>query len=176
MLSGYLTSPSLVGGAGADQLIGTSGPDWLSGGAGDDHLQGGAGPDVLEGGAGSDLLEGGAGDDHYLFKSGEWGLDTIRDAEGSNVAELHGFAGARLEGAVVGNDLVRRRRPRPGLQGRELRRPRGHVRRRRRRRHASSRPTICSAYLLVERARPSGAEPAVTAARSAAAGGSSWLA
>jgi hypothetical protein len=32
-------------------------------------------------------------------------LDTIRDAEGSNVAELHGFAGARLEGRVVGHDL-----------------------------------------------------------------------
>ena len=32
-------------------------------------------------------------------------MDTIRDAEGSNVAELDGFAGARLEGAVVGNDL-----------------------------------------------------------------------
>ena len=105
VLSAYLTSPSLVGTAGADQLVGTGGPDWLSGGAGDDHLQGGAGPDVLDGGAGADLLEGGAGDDHYLFKSGEWGLDTIRDAAGSNVAELHGFAGARLEGAVVGNDL-----------------------------------------------------------------------
>jgi Ca2+-binding RTX toxin-like protein len=102
LLSAYLASPSLVGSAGADQLIGTSGADWLSGGGGDDHLQGGAGPDVLDGGAGADLLEGGAGDDHYLFKSGEWGLDTIRDAEGSNVAELHGFAGARLEGRVVG--------------------------------------------------------------------------
>jgi Ca2+-binding RTX toxin-like protein len=105
VLSGYLTNPSLVGSAGADHLVGTSGPDWLSGGAGDDHLKGGDGPDVLDGGAGADLLEGGAGDDHYLFKSGEWGLDTIRDAAGSNVAELHGFAGARLEGKVVGNDL-----------------------------------------------------------------------
>jgi Ca2+-binding RTX toxin-like protein len=105
VLSAYLTSPSLVGTAGADQLIGTSGPDWLSGGAGNDHLQGGAGSDVLDGGPGSDLLEGGAGDDRYLFKSGDSGLDTIRDTEGSNTAELHGFAGARLEGAVVGNDL-----------------------------------------------------------------------
>ena len=60
---------------------------------------------MLEGGVGTDLLEGGAGDDRYLFRSGDWGLDTIRDAEGSNVAELHGFAGARLEGVVVGNDL-----------------------------------------------------------------------
>ncbi len=105
VLSAYLTSPSLVGGAGADQLTGTSGPDWLSGLAGDDHLQGGAGNDVLEGGQGTNLLEGGAGDDHYLFRSDAWGLDTIRDAAGSNVAELHGFAGARLEGVVVGNDL-----------------------------------------------------------------------
>jgi trimeric autotransporter adhesin len=105
MLSAYLTSPSQLGGAGVDQLNGSSGADWLSGLAGDDHLQGGAGHDVLDGGAGADLLEGGAGDDRYLFKSGEWGLDTIRDAEGSNVAELDGFAGARLEGRVVGNDL-----------------------------------------------------------------------
>jgi Ca2+-binding RTX toxin-like protein len=105
VLSAYLTSPSLVGGAGADQLTGTSGPDWLSGGAGADHLQGGAGSDVLDGGAGSDMLEGGAGTDHYLLRSGDSGLDTIRDTEGSNVAELHGFAGARPEGAVVGNDL-----------------------------------------------------------------------
>ena len=60
---------------------------------------------MLEGGAGSDLLEGGAGADRYLFKSSDAGLDTIRDAEGSNFAELKGVAGARLEGAVVGNDL-----------------------------------------------------------------------
>jgi Ca2+-binding RTX toxin-like protein len=105
VLSAYLTSPSHLGGAGVDQLSGSSGADWLSGLAGDDHLRGDAGQDVLDGGAGADLLEGGAGDDRYLFKSGEWGLDTIRDAEGSNVAELQGFAGARLEGRVVGNDL-----------------------------------------------------------------------
>ncbi len=105
VLSAYLTSPSIVGGAGADQLTGTSGADWLSGLAGDDHLQGGAGNDILEGGLGHNLLEGGAGDDRYLFRSDAWGLDTIRDTAGSNVAELHGFAGARLEGVVVGNDL-----------------------------------------------------------------------
>jgi Ca2+-binding RTX toxin-like protein len=105
VLSAYLTSPSHLGGAVADQLSGSSGADWLSGLAGDDHLLGNAGHDVLDGGAGADLLEGGGGDDRYLFKSGEWGLDTIRDAEGSNVAELDGFAGARLEGRVVGNDL-----------------------------------------------------------------------
>ena len=105
VLSAYLSSPSHVGGAGTDQLSGSSGADWLSGLAGNDHLRGDAGQDVLDGGAGPDRLEGGAGDDRYLFKSGEWGLDTIRDAEGSNLAELDGFAGARLEGRVVGNDL-----------------------------------------------------------------------
>ena len=51
-------------------------------------------------------MQGGAGDDRYLFRSGETGLDTIRDAEGSNTAELVGFTGARLEGVVVGHDLV----------------------------------------------------------------------
>jgi Ca2+-binding RTX toxin-like protein len=105
LLGAYLSQPSLSGGAGADHLVGSSGADWLSGLAGDDHLQGGAGNDVLDGGPGADLLEGGAGDDRYLFKSGEWGLDTIRDAAGSNVVELDGLAGARLEGRVVGNDL-----------------------------------------------------------------------
>ncbi|HEX5077919.1 MAG TPA: hypothetical protein VFV80_02135, partial [Geminicoccaceae bacterium] len=87
-------------------LVGTSGADWLQGLAGADQLHGGDGADVLEGGAGSDLLQGGAGDDRYLFRSGESGLDIIRDAEGSNIAELHGFTGARLEGVVVGHDLV----------------------------------------------------------------------
>jgi Ca2+-binding RTX toxin-like protein len=106
LLASYLSSPSLSGGAAADQLSGTSGADWLQGLAGDDHLLAGDGSDVLEGGAGKDLLQGGAGDDRYLFRAGESGLDTIRDAEGSNIAELHGFTGARLEGVVVGHDLI----------------------------------------------------------------------
>jgi Ca2+-binding RTX toxin-like protein len=105
LLSAYLTSPSLVGSAGADHLVGTSGPDWLSGGAGDDHLEGGTGNDILEGGPGNDRLEGGPGDDRYLFKYGDWGLHTIHDTEGSNVADLRGFAGASVQGRVVGNDL-----------------------------------------------------------------------
>jgi Ca2+-binding RTX toxin-like protein len=106
LLASYLSQPTLSGTAGADQLSGTAGADWLQGGAGNDVLQGGDGADVLEGGAGSDLLQGGAGDDRYLFRSGESGLDIIRDAEGSNTAELIGFTGARLEGVVVGHDLV----------------------------------------------------------------------
>jgi Ca2+-binding RTX toxin-like protein len=105
LMSAYLASPNVVGSAGADHLVGTSGPDWLSGGAGDDHLEGGAGNDILEGGPGNDRLEGGAGDDRYLFKYGDWGLHTIHDTEGSNVADLRGFAGATVQGKVVGNDL-----------------------------------------------------------------------
>jgi Ca2+-binding RTX toxin-like protein len=106
LLGSWLTRPSLVGGSGSQTLRGTSEADWLSGLDGNDHLEGRTGRDVLEGGAGADLLEGGGGDDRYLFRSSEAGLDTIRDAEGSNIAELHGFTGARLEGVVVGRDLM----------------------------------------------------------------------
>jgi Ca2+-binding RTX toxin-like protein len=107
LLGAYLAEPSLHGTAGDDHLIGTSGADWLVGGGGDDHLIGGAGNDILKGGPGNNLLEGGAGNDRYLFKAGDGGLNTIiRDSEGSNVAELQGFAGAKLKGVVVGSNLV----------------------------------------------------------------------
>ena len=106
LLASFLSQPSLSGTDAADQLSGTDGADWLQGRAGNDELHGGDGDDVLEGGAGSDLLQGGAGDDRYLFRSSESGLDTIRDTEGSNIAELVGFTGARLEGVVVGHDLI----------------------------------------------------------------------
>jgi Ca2+-binding RTX toxin-like protein len=107
LLGAYLTQPSLHGTAGDDHMVGTSVADWLVGLAGNDHLSGGAGNDILEGGRGNNLLEGGAGDDRYLFKAGDGGLSTIiRDAEGSNVAELDGFAGANLKGVVAGKNLV----------------------------------------------------------------------
>jgi Ca2+-binding RTX toxin-like protein len=107
LLGAYLTQPSLHGTAGDDYLVGTSDADWLVGGDGKDHLIGNASNDILEGGWGNDLLEGGAGDDRYLFKAGDGGFSTIiRDGEGSNVAELDGFAGASLDGRVVGQDLV----------------------------------------------------------------------
>ncbi|HYZ25284.1 MAG TPA: calcium-binding protein, partial [Geminicoccaceae bacterium] len=106
LLDPYLTKPNLHGTAGADHLVGTSASDWLSGNTGDDHLLGGGGRDVLEGGAGNDVLEGGGGDDRYLVKTGQAGWDVIRDAEGSNVVELDGFAGAKLGGILVGKDLV----------------------------------------------------------------------
>jgi Ca2+-binding RTX toxin-like protein len=106
MLEPYLSAPSLKGSDAGDTLIGTSGNDWLVGGRGDDHLVGGAGRDILEGGAGNNLLEGGAGADRYLFRAGDAGFSTIRDSQGANVAELHGFEGAKLQGVMVGADLV----------------------------------------------------------------------
>jgi Ca2+-binding RTX toxin-like protein len=107
LLGSYLKQPSLYGTAGDDHLVGTSGADWLVGGTGKDHLIGGADDDILQGGPGSDLLEGGAGDDRYLFRPGDGGLNTmIRDTEGSNVAELDGFAGAKLQGALLGKNLL----------------------------------------------------------------------
>jgi Ca2+-binding RTX toxin-like protein len=107
LLGAYLTEPSLHGTAGDDLLVGTSEADWLVGGAGKDHLIGEAGDDILQGGPGTDLLEGGAGNDRYLFKAGDGGLSTIiRDSDGANVAELDGFAGAPLNGVVVGKNLV----------------------------------------------------------------------
>jgi Ca2+-binding RTX toxin-like protein len=107
LLGPYLSEPNLRGTAGDDHLIGTSGHDWLVGGSGNDHLIGGAGNDVLEGGPGDNLLEGGAGNDRYLFKAGDGGLHTvIHDTDGSNVAVLDGFAGAKLVGRVVGDDLM----------------------------------------------------------------------
>lgn len=97
LLETYLTQPTVTGSSGADTLLGTSSSDWLSGLDGNDTLNGGAGEDVLE---------GGAGHDRYLFRSDESGVDTIRDADGLNLAELHGFTGAELEGVMVGQDLI----------------------------------------------------------------------
>jgi Ca2+-binding RTX toxin-like protein len=106
LLGGHLSGPSLRGTTGTDHLIGTSGSDWLQGDAGADHLVGGAGNDLLEGGAGADLLEGGAGDDNYLLRPEGAGWDVIRDSEGANLVELQGFDGLRLNGRVLGEDLV----------------------------------------------------------------------
>jgi hypothetical protein len=68
---------------------------------------GGDGQDVLEGRAGIDRLEGSAGDDRYLLRAEDAGIsDVIHDTEGSNVVELDGFAGTRLQAVVSGKDLV----------------------------------------------------------------------
>ncbi|MDX1539854.1 MAG: calcium-binding protein [Geminicoccaceae bacterium] len=105
VLADYLGAASHRGGAFADHLEGTSAPDWLSGSDGDDVLSGAGGHDVLEGGNGADTLSGGAGDDVYLFRSGEHGVDSIRADSGADFADLQGFAGAKIQGVKVGQDL-----------------------------------------------------------------------
>ena len=106
-LEGGDSDDILSGGGSDDELYGGAGNDILDGGAGSDLLYGGGGNDILQGGSGNDLLEGGAGDDRYLFEAGDGGLSTIiRDGEGSNVAELDGFAGVPLDAKVVGQNLV----------------------------------------------------------------------
>ena len=80
--------------------------DWLSGFDGKDVLFGQDGDDILAGGDGYDDLRGGAGNDRYLFEKREQGFDKIKDTEGRNMAELRGFDGADIEGAILGEDLA----------------------------------------------------------------------
>ncbi len=106
LLASQLSEPAWVGGDADDPAIDdTSGADWLHDPV-TDAPQGAAGTEGLEDGAGHDPLQNIAEDDHYLLRSGESEMSTIRDTEGSNVVELEGFTGARLEGVVVGHDLI----------------------------------------------------------------------
>lgn len=103
----HLSEPTITGDLRSDQrLDGTGGDDWLSGFDGKDVLFGHDGNDILEGGDGKDQLRGGAGDDRYLFSKGESGIDEIRDTEGRNIAELKGYDGAEIDGAMLGDDLA----------------------------------------------------------------------
>jgi Ca2+-binding RTX toxin-like protein len=70
-------------------FIGGAGADTFTGGDKDDVFLAGGGNDTLNGGAGSDLLYGGAGSDTYQF-SGNWGKDTIVDADGQGSLTLGG--------------------------------------------------------------------------------------
>jgi Ca2+-binding RTX toxin-like protein len=106
LLAGYVRSPTIEGSAGGDTLEAGAGGDWLSGYDGDDRLTGATGDDVLEGGGGADLLEGGAGADCYLFNAGDTEVDVIRDASGSNLAELRGFGDTPIRAISHGDDLL----------------------------------------------------------------------
>jgi Ca2+-binding RTX toxin-like protein len=82
----YLTSDTIIGGAGDDSLLGGGGADRLSGGDGNDLLVssglgigGGAAPTELSGGEGHDSLRSGAGNDSL---SGDAGNDTLRSGGG----------------------------------------------------------------------------------------------
>jgi Ca2+-binding RTX toxin-like protein len=103
----HLTEPTIVGDPRTDsRLVGTEEDDWLSGFDGKDVLFGQDGDDILAGGDGYDDLRGGAGNDRYLFEKREQGFDKIKDTEGRNMAELRGFDGADIEGAILGEDLA----------------------------------------------------------------------
>ncbi len=103
----HLTEPTIVGDPRVDQrLVGTEEDDWLSGLDGKDVLFGQDGDDILAGGDDYDDLRGGAGNDRYLFEEREKGFDEIKDNEGQNLAEIRGFDGADIEGAMLGDDLA----------------------------------------------------------------------
>ncbi|GKS84254.1 putative Ig domain-containing protein [Acidovorax sp. SUPP1855] len=72
-------------------LFGGNNPDMLEGKGFADHLYGGAGADTLDGKGGADYLEGGAGKDVYRF-NGQFGNDTVWDADGSGTLEFDGVA------------------------------------------------------------------------------------
>jgi Ca2+-binding RTX toxin-like protein len=105
ILDDYLPRPDQQGDDDADILRAGNDGDWLSGKGGNDTLIGGAGADRLEGGDGSDALQGGGGDDTYHFRPGQAGMDRISDSEGSNVAQIDGYAGQKLAAFMVGRDM-----------------------------------------------------------------------
>ncbi|MGE8501468.1 MAG: retention module-containing protein [Pseudomonas sp.] len=63
----------------SDILNGGNGHDVLYGNGGHDLLNGGDGNDLLIGGVGNDTLIGGAGADTFMWKSGDFGNDVIKD-------------------------------------------------------------------------------------------------
>jgi Ca2+-binding RTX toxin-like protein len=101
MRNDFLTSFSIIGGAGIDFIIGGGGSDLIWGDAGNDRLQGQSGDDALSGGdgldnvigdAGRDRLRGGLGndnlnggadidtaefDDHFGNFSGGWNINLL---------------------------------------------------------------------------------------------------
>ncbi|GKT21586.1 putative Ig domain-containing protein [Acidovorax sp. SUPP3334] len=84
----------LVGAGSAQRtqyVFGGSGNDQIDGQGFTDHLYGGAGIDTLDGKGGADYLEGGAGKDVYRF-NGQFGNDTVWDADGAGTLEFDGVA------------------------------------------------------------------------------------
>ena len=99
-LSGATRKLKVEGGNGADKITTGSGDDTLIGGTGDDTLNGGGGRDILEGEGGFDTLTGGGGADIFKF-GGQYGRDTITDAEFDDKIDVEGSilqGGKRKEG------------------------------------------------------------------------------
>lgn len=67
------------GGVGSDILWGDTGNDTIEGRANNDIIYGGIGNDYIAGGDCADTIWGGAGADGFIFRSGEIGMDVIRD-------------------------------------------------------------------------------------------------
>ena len=81
----------VYGDGGDDLLRGASGDDFLYGGAGDDLIDGSNGDDLLSGGEGNDILRGGRGDDTFIYRTREFGEDTIRSFQrGEDKIDLRG--------------------------------------------------------------------------------------
>ncbi|WP_077328626.1 hypothetical protein [Hydrogenophaga sp. A37] len=88
---GSNANETIEGAGDTDRLYGGGGNDTIKGLDGADHLEGNAGDDTLEGGEGNDTLVGGTGNDRYEF-SGDFGFDTVVDADGSGVLQIDGQA------------------------------------------------------------------------------------
>lgn len=78
-LRGNLGTDELFGGNGIDRLYGGGSGDLLKGGAGNDFVLGEGGNDTVFGGSGDDVLTGGTGSDNFVFVTGQFGVDRIKD-------------------------------------------------------------------------------------------------
>ena len=65
------------GGAGDDVILGRSGADFIDGSVGNDELNGGTGDDRIEGAGGDDILIGGADADVLIYRTTDFGNDTV---------------------------------------------------------------------------------------------------
>ena len=98
---GQVGADTFSGGALDDIFLAGAGADVLNGLASADMLAGGAGSDTLDGGTGNDRLIGGLDQDIYIF-SGNFGSDTIEEADGSGAIQVQGF------GEISGNGAKKR--------------------------------------------------------------------
>ncbi|WP_245711350.1 putative Ig domain-containing protein [Paracidovorax valerianellae] len=89
--SGYKVRQGATTNATRNVYFGDGEDNQFVGRALEDHLYGGAGNDTLDGKGGGDYLEGGAGKDVYRF-NGQFGNDTVWDADGSGTLEFDGVA------------------------------------------------------------------------------------
>jgi Ca2+-binding RTX toxin-like protein len=90
MNNDFLTSFSIIGGAGGDFVIGGGAADLIWGDAGNDRLQGQNGDDALSGGEGNDNIIGDVGKDRLR---GGFGNDNLNGGKGLDTAEFDDHLG-----------------------------------------------------------------------------------